>query len=113
MWYFYIHIILNPIQVACFLIMHSFFSSLLFRSGIVEDGGEVKVAGGEKGFKISLPDAVCEVKLPQMISLAEWSSPKVNDDGLHIRLCLKVDQFSGRLLMYYKCMQQTFNKMPK
>ncbi|XP_062848184.1 E3 ubiquitin-protein ligase E3D [Trichomycterus rosablanca] len=67
---------------------------LIIRSDIVKDGVEVNVAGEERSFKIILPDAVCEVKLPQMISLAEWSFPKLNDDGLYIRLRLKVDQFS-------------------
>lgn len=75
------------------LFSHIIFS---FRSETVKDGAEVKVSGGDSALKISVPDGEYQVKLTPGVKLLEGSCQNCpNDDGLHIRLRLEVDQFSG------------------
>ncbi|KAG9276322.1 E3 ubiquitin-protein ligase E3D [Astyanax mexicanus] len=70
---------------------------LLIRRDAFESSTEVKVSGGDSALKIRVPNEEYQVKLTPGVSLLEGScqkSPEVNDDGLHIKLRLKVDEYS-------------------
>ncbi|XP_036444002.1 E3 ubiquitin-protein ligase E3D isoform X1 [Colossoma macropomum] len=70
---------------------------LVIRSDAVEDRAEINVSSGDSALKIRAPDGEYQVKLTPGVSLVEGScqkSAEVNDDELHIRLRLKVDQYS-------------------
>uniref|UniRef100_A0A3B1ISQ9 E3 ubiquitin-protein ligase E3D n=1 Tax=Astyanax mexicanus TaxID=7994 RepID=A0A3B1ISQ9_ASTMX len=83
-----------------FLWFLSFFKNLFiffYRRDAFESSTEVSVSGGDSALKIRVPNEEYQVKLTPGVSLLEGScqkSPEVNDDGLHIKLRLKVDEYS-------------------
>uniref|UniRef100_A0A3B1J8C3 E3 ubiquitin-protein ligase E3D n=1 Tax=Astyanax mexicanus TaxID=7994 RepID=A0A3B1J8C3_ASTMX len=87
-----------------FLWFLSFFKNLFiffYRRDAFESSTEVSVSGGDSALKIRVPNEEYQVKLTPGVSLLEGScqkSPEVNDDGLHIKLRLKVDEVFKRVL---------------
>ncbi|XP_066539852.1 E3 ubiquitin-protein ligase E3D [Hoplias malabaricus] len=70
---------------------------LVIRSDGAADKPEVSVSSGGSSLKICVSECEYEVKLTPGVTVVEGScqkSPEVNDDGLHVRLRLKVDQYS-------------------
>ncbi|XP_072534953.1 E3 ubiquitin-protein ligase E3D isoform X2 [Salminus brasiliensis] len=70
---------------------------LVIRSDAVEGNPKVNVSCEDSALKIHVPSEEYQVKLTPGVSLVEGScqkSPEVKEDGFHIRLRLKVDQYA-------------------
>ncbi|KAG7469937.1 hypothetical protein MATL_G00134000 [Megalops atlanticus] len=68
---------------------------LVLRSDVTGDPSEVTVSGGDASLQIRMPREVLCVELPPGVTLIEGSCREVSNtagEGLHLRLCLQVDQ---------------------